>query len=337
MQPRKATARPRRAVLLGAALPLAAPAARARPTAAAGAGAGRFPDRPIRLIVPWTAGGSADGQLRSLADLAGRRLGQPVVVENRPGATGSLGAVALKEARPDGYLLSQVHMSVLRVPLMQPRPAYDPLADFTYILQLTGSVLGVVVRAEAPWRTLPELIAHARANPGRVTYGTLGIGSGQHLAMEKIARIAGVEWTHVPYRGTADTLTALMGGHIEVAADSSAWAPMVEEGRFRLLATFGSRRTRRFPEVPTLREQGIDYAADSPYGLCGPRGMDPEVARTLHDAFREALFDPAHRPALDRFDQPILYLDGAAWAAAARRYVAEERELLRQIGLLAQQ
>jgi tripartite-type tricarboxylate transporter receptor subunit TctC len=182
-----------------------------------------------------------------------------------------------------------------------------------------------------------EWVADAKARPGAITYGTLGIGSTQHLAMEKIARVAGIEWTHVPYRGTADTLTALMGGHVDLAADSSAWAPMVLDGRMRLLATFGSRRPKRFAEVPTLREQGVEYVADSPYGLCGPRGMDPATVRVLHDAFRDALFDPAHQPALDRFDQPTLYLDSASWEAAARRYVAEERELLRQIGLLAQQ
>ena len=324
----------RRALLASAAL--AAPLA-LRPRAGRGAQPGGFPDRPVRLIVPWTAGGSADGQLRSLAELATRRLGQPVVVENRPGATGTLGAIAIRDARPDGYLLSQIHMSSLRVPMMQPRPAYDPLTDFTYVIQLTGSLLGIVVRAASPWRTLPELVADAKARPGRITYGTLGIGSTQHLAMERIARIAGIEWTHVPYRGTAETLTALIGGHIDVAADSSAWAPMVQEGSMRLLATFGSGRPKRFADVPTLREQGIDYVADSPYGICGPRGMDPEVTRILHDAFRDALFDPAHQPVLDRFDQRILYLNSADWAAAARRYVAEERELLRQIGLLAQQ
>jgi tripartite-type tricarboxylate transporter receptor subunit TctC len=111
---------------------------------------------------------------------------------------------------------------------------------------------------------------------------------------------------------------------------------MVQEGSMRLLATFGSQRPKRFAEVPTLKEQGIDVVADSPYGLCGPRGMDPGVARTLHDAFREALFDPAHGAVLDRFDQRILYLDSAGWEAAGRRYVAEEREMLRRIGLLAQ-
>jgi tripartite-type tricarboxylate transporter receptor subunit TctC len=318
-----------------AALPLPAALAALSPPSSARGQPTTFPDRPIRLIVPWTAGGSADAVLRSLGDLAGRQLGQPVIVENRPGATGTLGAIAIKDARPDGTLLSQIHMSSLRLPLMQQRPAYDPLTDFTYIIQLTGAVLGIVVRSGSPWQSLAALVADARARPGRITYGTLGIGSTQHLAMERIARLAGIEWTHVPYRGTADTLTALIGGHIDVAADSSAWAPMVQDGSMRLLSTFGSRRPPRFADVPTLREQGVDYVADSPYGLCGPRGMAPGIVRVLHDAFREALFDPAHRAVLDRFDQPVLYLDSAGWEAAARGHVAAERELLRQIGLLA--
>ncbi|HYF06348.1 MAG TPA: tripartite tricarboxylate transporter substrate binding protein, partial [Acetobacteraceae bacterium] len=237
----------------------------------------------------------------------------------------------------DGYMVAQIHMGVIRVQLMQQRPAYDVLTDFTYLLHLTGSLLGIVVRADAPWRTLPDLVAHARANPGRLTYGSLGVGSSQHLAMEKLGMIAGVRWTHVPFRGSSESVAALLGGHVEVVADSSAWAPMVEDGRLRLLALFASQRARRFPDVPTLRDLGIDHASDAPYGLGAPRGLDPEIRRTLHDAFKEALFDPAHQAVLDRFYQPTLYLDGPAYEAAVRRYMAEETELLRALGLYGSQ
>ena len=298
---------------------------------------GRFPTRPIRLIVPWTAGGAADAHFRVLAEVASRHLGQTVVVENRPGANGTLGALALKEARPDGYLVTQIHMGVLRVALMQQRPAYDPLTDFTYILHLTGSLLGIVVRADSPWRSLADLVAHARANPGRLTYGSLGVGSSQHLAMEQLGALQGVSWTHVPYRGSIDSVTALLGGHVDVSADSSAWAPMVEEGRLRLLVLFSSQRARRFPDVPTLRDLGIDHASDAAYGLGAPRGLDPEIRRILHDAFRAALFDPAHQAALERFYQPTLYLDGAAHEAAVRRYMQEEAVVLRRLGLFGTQ
>ena len=294
----------------------------------------RFPDRPIRLIIPWTAGGPADSGFRIMADSVTRKLGQPVVVENRAGAAGILGAVALQDARPDGHAISQMHVGVVRQMLLNPRPPYHPINDLTYILQITGFVMGAVVRADAPWRTLPELLDHAKANPGKLNYGTLGIGSTQHLVMERIRLQKELSWTHVPYRGTADTMRALLGGEIDFASESSGWAPMVLSGQLRLLAIYTTTRARRFPDVPTLRETGIDIAVDSPGGLIGPRGMDPGVVRTLAEAFRAAAQEPAHLQFLERMDQPLMLHDGAAYRDLMRRTMEEERGLLRQLGLL---
>lgn len=294
----------------------------------------RFPDRPIRLIIPWTAGGPADTGFRILADSVSRRLGQPVVVENRAGAAGILGAMALQEARPDGHTISQMHMGVIRQMLMNPRPPYHPIDDLTYIVQLTGFSMGAVVRADAPWRSLPELLAHARANPGRMNYGTLGTGSTQHLVMERVRLHSGVSWTHVPYRGTADTLRALLGGEIDFASESSGWAPLVQSGQLRLLAVYTSARASGFPDVPTLRELGIDIVADSPGGLVGPRGMDADVVRVLADAFRAAAQEPAHLQFLERMNQPLMLSDGDSYREAMKQTMVEERELLRRLNLL---
>ena len=328
-QVRRAMARPtsRRRLLAGAA---------ALPLVAAGAGhaQGRFPDRPIRLIVPWTAGGPADGGFRILAASVSKKLGQPVVVENKPGASGVLGAIALQEAKPDGHAISQMHLSVLRQKLLNPSLPYHPIDDLTYIMQLTGFVMGVVVRAEAPWKTLAELLAHARANPGKLNYGTLGIGSTQHLAMERVGLAHGLSWTHAPYRGTADTLRALLGGEIDFASEASGWAPMVQAGKLRLLAVFTADRAKRFPDVPTVRELGMQVVIDSPGGLVGPRGMDPAVVKTLADAFRAAAQEPEHLTFLDNMDQPLLLLDGPAYREAMARTLEEERALLRRLNLL---
>ncbi len=294
----------------------------------------RFPERPIRLIIPWTAGGPADAGFRIMAESVSRKLGQPVVVENRAGAAGILGAIALKEARPDGYSISQMHVGVVRQMLLNPRPPYHPIDDLSYILQITGFTLGLVVRADAPWRTLDELLAYARANDGKLNYGTLGIGSTQHLVMARIGMMKALNWTHVPYRGTSDTLRALLGGEIDFASESSGWAPMVLGGQLRLLAIYTTARARRFPEVPTLREQGIDIAVDSPGGLIGPRGMEPGVVRVLADAFREAAQEPAHLQFLERLDQPLILNDGATYRADMQRTMDEERILLRQLNLL---
>jgi len=313
----------RRTALVGAsALPFAAHAQ------------AKFPDRPIRLIIPWGAGGPADAGFRIMAESAAKTFGQPVVVENKAGVSGVLGAMALQNEKPDGYVISQMHMSVLRQPLLNKSLTYNPITDLTYILQVTGYVMGVVVRADAPWKTLPELLAHAKANPGKLNYGTLGVGSTQQLAMERVAMLQDLSWTHAPYRGTADTMRALLGGEIDFASESSGWAPLVQTGKLRLLAVFTGKRAKRFPEAPTVRELGIDVVVDSPGGLIGPKGMDPAIVKTLGDVFRTAAQEPKHLEFLDNMDQPLLLLDGPAYRDAMARTYEEERELLRRLNLL---
>ena len=295
----------------------------------------KFPDRPIRLIIPWAAGGPADAGFRILAQSVSKKLGQQVIVDNKAGASGIMGAMALQEAKPDGYTISQMHMSVLRQPLLNKQLTYNPINDLTYILQITGFVMGVVVRADAPWKTLPELLAYAKANPGKLNWGTLGIGSTQHLAMERVGIAqGGLSWTHAPYRGTADTLRALLGGEIDFASESSGWAPMVEAGQLRLLAVFTAQRAKRFPNVPTVKELGIDVVIDSPGGLIGPKGMDPAVVAVLADAFRAAAQEPEHLKFLENMDQPLILLDGPAYKAAMAKTYEEEKELLRRLNLL---
>lgn len=314
----------RRAALgLGASL-LAAPALRAQP---------RFPDKPIRLLVPWAAGGTTDIQMRALADQAARRLGQPVIVENKPGAGGVLGPQQLLQERPDGYTLAQMPISVFRHPQMAQRALFNPLEDFTWVIHLTGYLFGIVVRADAPWQTLQQFLDDAKAHPGKVNYGTPGVGTSLHITMEQIASQRGIEWTHVPFRGWAENATSLLGGQIQASADSSGWADLVQSGRLRLLAVWTPERSKRFPDVPTLRESGIDIVSASPYGIAGPKGMSADVVRVLHDAFKGALFDPAHIAVLDRYDMAPMYLGPDDYAAFARRTYAEEGAMIRRMGL----
>jgi tripartite-type tricarboxylate transporter receptor subunit TctC len=294
----------------------------------------RFPSRPIRLIVPWLPGGSADTHFRVLAELASRRLGQTVLVENRTGASGTLGAQLMaKEAPGDGHMVGQMPITLFRYPAMTRRPTFDPVRDFTYILHLTGYLFGVVVRSDSPWQDWREFTAYAKANPGKVTYGTPGVGSTLHITMERVAERLGIEWVHVPFRGGADNSQALLAGQTTAGADSTGWAPLVDEGRFRLLVTWGADRAKRFPDTPTLKETGIDIVATSPYGLGGPKGIDPGVVRVLHDAFKAALFDPSHVSVLERFDMPVLYMDSEEYEAFARRLYEEEAGAVRRLGL----
>jgi tripartite-type tricarboxylate transporter receptor subunit TctC len=294
----------------------------------------RFPDRPIRVIVPFPPGGTTDIQMRVLADGAGRRLGQPIIIDNRSGAAGSMGATALAQGtRPDGYLLSVMPNSIFRIPVMMARPPFDPMVDFTWILRMVGYTFGIVVRADSPHRTLQDLLAFARANPGRVTYGSPGVAT-LDVTMELIAQQAGdIQWVHVPFRGGADNIQALLAGQIDVSAESSVWAELVLDGRLRLLATWGEERPARFAMAPTLREAGVDIVNSSPYGLAGPRGMDPAVVKVLHDAFKEALQDPAHLAILERFNMPLLYADGEAYARYAREFYEQDSAMVRAMGL----
>lgn len=296
-------------------------------------GQGAFPNRPIRLVCPWPAGGSTDTQMRAFADAAQRHLGQPIVIENRPGASGTLGAISMKQSRPDGYSLTQFPITVFRLPYMQEQPGWDPLTDFTYVTHLTGYLFGVTVRADSPFKTFQDLIAWAKANPGKLSYGTPGVGTTLHITMEQIAAAAGVQLLHVPFRGFADNSTNLLGGNTMALADSSGWAPMVEAGRMRLLCVWTAERVPRFPDAPTLRELGYDIVSTSPYGIGGPAGMDPEVVRTLDAAFLKALDDPAHLDVLKKFDMVKVAMDHAEYTEAVKKMVATEKAIVQRLGL----
>jgi tripartite-type tricarboxylate transporter receptor subunit TctC len=292
-----------------------------------------FPSKPITLICPWPAGGGTDLHLRKVAEIAARHLGQPVVVENRPGGSGMNGpATMAKTAKPDGYTISQLAITAFRVPHMQ-KVDWHPLNDFTYIIGVSGYTFGIVVKADSPLKTFQDLIQYAKANPGALSYGTPGTGTSLHLAMEEIAAKAGIKFLHVPFKGNADSTQALMGGHIMAQVDSTGWARHVDAGTFRLLATLGDRRTRW--NAPTVRELGIETVSNSPYGFVGPRGMPREVVNRLHDAFKRTIDDPEHMKTLQQLDQLYWYKSSeeyAQWAAEAYR---AERATIERVGLLA--
>ncbi|MET0924200.1 MAG: tripartite tricarboxylate transporter substrate binding protein, partial [Xanthobacteraceae bacterium] len=203
-----------------------------------------FPARPVTLIVPWSAGGSTDLGMRALAAATEKHLGQPIVIENRPGGSGTLapGQMAAT-AKPDGYTIAQIPITVFRLPFMT-RTTFDPAKDFTYIAGLTGYTFGIVVKGDSPWKTFQEFVADAKANPGKISYGTPGAGTTLHLTMEQIAKAQGIKWTHVPFRGTSDSTNALLGGHVNVVADASGWAPLVNSGKLRLLVIWSDKRSK---------------------------------------------------------------------------------------------
>ena len=287
--------------------------------------AAAYPERAITFICPWPAGGTADVTMRALCQAAARNLNQTIIVENRAGAAGMIGAKALAAARGDGYTIGQVPISVTRFSQLG-SVALDPLKDYTYIARTSGQTFGIAALAGAPWQSLKDLVTQARANPGKITYATSGIAGATHVGMEEFAMAAGISLHHIPYKGGAEALQALFGGHVDLLADSSSWAPHVEQGRLRLLATWGEARTARFKDVPTLKDAGYDVVVDAPNGIGAPRGLDPAVASRLREAFRVAVASPEFKAACERIDAPILYLDGADY----EKYVASiyQREKL---------
>ena len=291
-----------------------------------------FPSRPIKYICPWPPGGSTDAVMRALAESAGKVLGQSIVIENKPGAGGTLGANEMVNARPDGYTLTQLPHSVFRIPHMQ-KTQFDTLKDFTWIICLTGYTFGLVVPADSPLKTIKDLVTWAKANPEKLTYGSTGTGTSPHLAVEEFAQRAGIKLTHVPFKGNAENMQAILGGHIMAASDSTGWAPHVESGKLRLLATYGSKRTKRWPNVPTLDELGYQTVSDSPFGVGGPKGMDPAVVKTLHDAFRKTLDDPAVLASFERYDQSVIYMNTETYTKFARDSFTSEKALIERLGL----
>ncbi|MBT9502833.1 MAG: tripartite tricarboxylate transporter substrate binding protein [Burkholderiaceae bacterium] len=271
--------------------------------------AAAYPERPITFICPWPAGGTADQTMRALCAAAAKNLGQTVVVENRTGASGMLGLRAMASAKPDGYTIGQIPISVTRFSQLG-SVQIDPLKDLTYIARTSGQTFGIAVQASAPWKTLKELVAYAKANPGKVNYGSAGIGGATHVGMEEFAMAAGAQFNHIPFKGGSDALQALLGGHIDVLADSSSWAPHVHSGKLRLLATWGEQRTTDFKEVPTLKEAGYNVVVDAPNGIGAPKGLEPAVAARLREAFKAAAASPEFAAACDKIDAPLMYLDG---------------------------
>lgn len=299
---------------------------------AAHAQAPGFPVRPVTLIVPFPAGGATDNLLRHLADLAGRTLGQPVVVDNKPGAAGTLGAAQLARAAADGYTLSVLPEPVFRLPLLQKTP-FDPLRDFSYVIHLSGYALGLATRSNAPWKTWADVVADAKKRPGAISYGTTGTNGTMHITVEEMAQRSGIRLNHVPYKGEAEIVAALLGGHIDLGGTAGGIAPLIEDGRARMLVLWTERRVPRWPDVPTLRDIGIDMVANSPFGIAGPRGLPPEAVRTLHDAFRKALEAPSTVALLARLNQENAYLGSEAYAAFARERYEAAREQIQRLGL----
>ena len=303
------------------------------PAVASLAQAQAFPNKPIKLVIAFPAGGPTDATMRVLADNASKILGQPVVIENKPGAGGTLPAQALQTSSADGYTLAQVPLGVFRMPYTT-KMTWDPIKDLAYVLNVTGYAFGLVVPADSPLKTWSHFVDWAKANPGKLSYGSTGTLTSPHLTMELIAQKLGLELLHVPYKGSADLMQSILGGNIMAAADSTGFAPQVEAGKLRVLNTWGDQRLAKFPDVPTLKELGLGLVQNSPFGIAAPRDTPPAVVKRLHDGFKQAMEQASYTSALAKYDMQPMYMSSAAYLKFAQDTFVREKALVEKLGLL---
>ncbi len=293
-----------------------------------------FPTKPITLIVAFPAGGQSDLIMRALAEGASKHLGQAVVVDNRAGASGTLGAAVLaSSAKPDGYTIAQMADTTLRVPFMQ-KVTWDPVRDFTYIIAIGGFTSSIYTSGSSPFKSWADVVTFAKANPGKVTFGTPGAGTSMHIGMSEIASRAGIELTHVPFKGVSEVVPAVMGGHVMLGATGIPNRALTDQGALRVLAVWTEERSRNLPDVPTLKEAGVPLVLEGRFGLAAPKGLDPSIVSKLHDAFKKAMSDAAVLAVMTKFDILPRYMDSKTYQAYIPEALAAEKAALKTAGLL---
>lgn len=267
-----------------------------------------YPERPITILVGFAPGGSMDLSARALARSAEKILGQPIIIENKTGGTGTVALAALLSQNPDGYTLCGTPSSVLiRVSQMQQVP-FKPLKSFKPIIGFTEPLLGIVVKNDASWKTIKDLVREAKKNPGKIKFATTGVGSTTQAAVDEIAAAEKLQMIHVPYKGSIEALTSLLGGHVDFASLTSELVPSVKSGQTRLLAVMSKKRSPKFPAVPTLKEAGYDFVNDAVFAVVGPANLPPEVAKKLEVAFAKATKSKEYLEELDKIDMvPVNY------------------------------
>jgi len=300
------------------------------------AGAQGFPTRPLNFIVQFGPGSSTDLVVRRMGEFLSDKLGQTVVITNKTGAGGTIGVGDIARAAPDGYTVGSVNMPTLAIIPHLQRVPYDPLTAFHHVAVVQPYEYGLYCSAAAPWQNWEDFVAYAHANPGKLTYGSPGVGTTNHLMTERIARDLGITWTHAPFRGgDTEIFSNILGGHIQFANGSRPAAePQVKDGRMRLLIVTSHDRWEGVPNVPTIEEKGFSYFQASFFSIAAPAGIPQEAKTKLDAAFREILTDSGFiREAAERLSTKVVYQDGESYARQIREMHAFYATFLPQLGL----
>ncbi|KAA0074137.1 tripartite tricarboxylate transporter substrate binding protein [Tardiphaga sp. P9-11] len=296
-----------------------------------------YPARPIRLLVGFGPGGATDITFRKLGELASKQLGQPIIIENKPGAGATLAPSTMaKTDSPDGYTIAAATAGLLRYPYMQ-KVDWNPIRDFTWIAGLGGYTFVLAVNADSPFKTVGDLVAYAKANPGGLTIATAGAGTTMHLLAEALAGMAGVEITHVGYRSSSEAGTAVLGGHAMATVDAvGTILPYTEPGKMRMLLSFDPQPVDWLAGVPTAKSLGYDLVYPAPYGLVGPKNMPPEIVGKLYQAFKAAADSDEYRKLLETLRQTAWTRTPGEYEQWAREFYVSERSLVERAKLLRQ-
>lgn len=294
-----------------------------------------FPERPVTIIVAMDAGGATDIATRALGVGAEKYLGKPLIIENRGGGGGAVALGVVANAKPDGYTLCAAqNVSIIDTALMQNVP-YKPLKSFAPIAVFAGSEhTALLVKSDAPWKTFKEFIEYARKNPGKIKYSTAGVGSGMHIAMEFIAHKDGIKWVHVPYKGTAPSRTALLGGHVDACSSGIDWPPFVQSGQLRVLATHGEKRSALFPSVPTLKELGYGFVSETVHSIVGPAGIPSDVVKKLETAFAKGTETPEFKTAVQKLYLTPIYMNSKDYERHLREKWVNTEKMFKEIGII---
>ncbi len=296
--------------------------------------AAEYPSKPINFILPHPPGGYTDLIGRPFASAACKYLGVPCVLENRGGGGGTLGPQLLSTKAPNGYTIGSMLGSTL-IAYHMGKLTFNPLTDLTYIVTDTGMLQGLAVRADSPWKTMQDLIEYSKKNPGKVSYTSSGVGTTAHIPVEGLAIAAGgIKWIHIPSNGAAEMIPALLGGHVDfMSGSSSAWIGLVEAGKFRLLATYGSKRSSRLPQIPTLKEMGYNVVESSSHTIIGPKGMPQSIVKKLYDAFNKAQDDPAYQAVSKNLNSMSLRMTQEETEALVRQDFERYGKVLEKLGM----
>jgi tripartite-type tricarboxylate transporter receptor subunit TctC len=293
----------------------------------------KYPSAPVTLIVNFPPGGVTDATFRRMAERFQAHTGQPLVVENKGGR--GLGPATLASARPDGYTIGVVGRTQISLYYqLNGKTAYKPVDDFTWIANLTSSWFGLYVRADAPWRSLPDVIADAKHRPGKLTYGTaFGHGGLTHVPMEEFSQAAGIEMLHVPFKGDAETTMQLLRGEIDMMVAGGSAMPFVDEKKLRLLAWLTPARHPRMPQIPTFHDYGYAVEVVAPVGIGGPKGMNPDRVAFLEKTFASILKDKEVVDFMDRNYQRVDFMGSAEFTQWARRQAPIEQKIVSDFNL----